>query len=522
VDQDDLAVGPPAGRRTPAPSRQPPAPPEGGQGVLRGIARPPRWRRVIASRPAMLARPGSGPGPGQGTSLGGRDPRRLRRPSSTPAWQGEVSPLRVMAAGVARGWRVRGRPVRQGRNGRRASAAGRPPRHRVAHPRDGFTWSRPTSTRRRPRARHASRWPGTSCSGDYELLILDEITYAVAYGWSRGRRVAAVRGGPEDQRRDDRPQRRPRPDRGGRHRHGDAQGQHAYDQGIKALKASSTSRRWNGGSCSASTSAPPASRRSSSTPPAGNGRPASAPTPFGPSAVGGRKRSSAPIRAAGGDPLGASLLRRRGGIEMGGRRAGRALGDVMRSLGPARIRWLPSGSPGWRRAGRRCGGGGRWPRSSPDARRAGSETVASWSAASGRPWPRWTGRRVRTVPRWPSSAGSSTTAGPIRTVLGVPELVLFYSPVPRPPSTRWPPHRRLPRDRAPLLPEVTAHVLAGAPAEPERNTHRYGGQTLGSVGSERAAGLFPPVRAGGTVMGRRVQRGGRGSARPGSRSPSRS
>jgi xylulokinase len=53
-----------------------------------------------------------------------------------------------------------------------------------------------------------------------------------------------------------------------------------------------------------------------------------------------------------------------------------------------------------------------------------------------------------------------------------------------------------------FLPEVIAHVLAGGLAEPERITHRYGGQTArGSSASERAAGLFPAVRAAGTVMG---------------------
>ncbi|MEJ7764843.1 MAG: cob(I)yrinic acid a,c-diamide adenosyltransferase, partial [Acidimicrobiales bacterium] len=49
---------------------------------------------------------------------------------------------------------------------------------------DGFTWESTDLDETAARGRHA--WDVAEaklCSGDYDLLILDELTYAVTYGW---------------------------------------------------------------------------------------------------------------------------------------------------------------------------------------------------------------------------------------------------------------------------------------------------------------------------------------------------
>ena len=44
--------------------------------------------------------------------------------------------------------------------------------------------TRPTSTRPRRRAATPGTWPREKlASGDYDLLILDELTYAITFGW---------------------------------------------------------------------------------------------------------------------------------------------------------------------------------------------------------------------------------------------------------------------------------------------------------------------------------------------------
>ena len=94
---------------------------------------------------------------------------------------------------------------------------------------DGFTWESTDLDETAAKGRHA--WEVAAeklASGDYDLLILDELTYAMKYGWvaggRRGRRpaepVAASTNVVLTGR--DAP---PRADRDRRHRHRDAQGQ---------------------------------------------------------------------------------------------------------------------------------------------------------------------------------------------------------------------------------------------------------------------------------------------------------
>ena len=112
--------------------------------------------------------------------------------------------------------------------GRRAQAR-RPSRGSSGRPwATGSPGSRPTSTRPRPRAATPGRWPRQKlASGDYDLLILDELTYAVTYGWVPvDDVVAGIRDrAPQDQRGDHGTRRRPRARRDRRHRHRDAQDQ---------------------------------------------------------------------------------------------------------------------------------------------------------------------------------------------------------------------------------------------------------------------------------------------------------
>ena len=182
----------------------------------------------------------------------------------------------------------------------------------------------------------------------------------------------------------------------------------------------------------------------------------------------------------------------------------RALGAVSGGLGPARERVAAVGITGMAESGAPMRDGRAlapiiaW----HDGR--GEETVASLERRFGPALALWTGRRVRTVSSvaklgWLVDHG---VAEPDRW-LGVPELALFLLT-----GAQATEHSLAARTGAydvterRFLPEVIAHILAGAPAEPERNTHRYGGQTArGRSASERGAGLFPPVRVAGTVMG---------------------
>ena len=93
---------------------------------------------------------------------------------------------------------------------------------------DGFTWESTDLERTAELGREA--WAVAEAklaSGDYDLLILDEVTYIVKYGWvdaaDGGRRHP--RPGAPHQRGGDRPQRPRRAGRRRRHRHRDAQGQ---------------------------------------------------------------------------------------------------------------------------------------------------------------------------------------------------------------------------------------------------------------------------------------------------------
>ena len=93
---------------------------------------------------------------------------------------------------------------------------------------DGFTWESTDLDETAAKGRHA--WEVAAAklaSGDYDLLILDELTYAVSYGWVRvDDVVAGIRNrAPGDQRGHHRAQRRPRADRAGGHGDRDAQGQ---------------------------------------------------------------------------------------------------------------------------------------------------------------------------------------------------------------------------------------------------------------------------------------------------------
>jgi cob(I)alamin adenosyltransferase len=57
---------------------------------------------------------------------------------------------------------------------------------------DGFTWESTDMDETAAKGRHA--WDVAAqklASGDYDLLILDELTYAVKYGWVRAADVAA-------------------------------------------------------------------------------------------------------------------------------------------------------------------------------------------------------------------------------------------------------------------------------------------------------------------------------------------
>jgi len=64
---------------------------------------------------------------------------------------------------------------------------------------DGFTWNSKDMDETEARAREAWRTAKTQiASGDYEMVVLDELTYPINYGWIDGSEVAsAIRERPE-------------------------------------------------------------------------------------------------------------------------------------------------------------------------------------------------------------------------------------------------------------------------------------------------------------------------------------
>lgn len=61
---------------------------------------------------------------------------------------------------------------------------------------DGFTWESEDLDETAAKARHA--WAVTEqklASGDYDMLILDELTYAITFGWIEEQRVVDAIGG---------------------------------------------------------------------------------------------------------------------------------------------------------------------------------------------------------------------------------------------------------------------------------------------------------------------------------------
>ena len=103
---------------------------------------------------------------------------------------------------------------------------------------DGFTWESTDLDETAAKGRHA--WEvarAKLASGEYDMLILDELTYAVTYGWVPVDEVVEGRGpGAEDQRGDHRARRRTRADRHRRHRDRNAQHQACLREGHKRAK----------------------------------------------------------------------------------------------------------------------------------------------------------------------------------------------------------------------------------------------------------------------------------------------
>lgn len=100
----------------------------------------------------------------------------------------------VMARGWARGWRV---AVVQFIKGGKWKTGERKLADHLAvewHTLgDGFTWESTDLDETAAKGRHA--WEvaaGMLASGDYDLVILDEVTYAVSYGWVDAGEVAGA------------------------------------------------------------------------------------------------------------------------------------------------------------------------------------------------------------------------------------------------------------------------------------------------------------------------------------------
>ena len=152
----------------------------------------------------------------------------------------------VMARGWARGWRVAVVQFVKGgkwKTGERKLADHLGIEWHTLG--DGFTWESTDLDETAAKGRHA--WEVARdklASGDYDLLILDELTYAVKYGWVDVEEVVAgvARPRPQDQRGDHRAGRPTGDRRGRRHRDRDAQGQarlrprHQGEQGHRVLR----------------------------------------------------------------------------------------------------------------------------------------------------------------------------------------------------------------------------------------------------------------------------------------------
>jgi cob(I)alamin adenosyltransferase len=100
----------------------------------------------------------------------------------------------VMARGWARGWRVA--VVQFVKGGRWKTGERKLADHLGVEWHtlgDGFTWESNDLDETAAKGRHA--WEVAAAklaSGDYDLLILDELTYAVSYGWVPAATVAAA------------------------------------------------------------------------------------------------------------------------------------------------------------------------------------------------------------------------------------------------------------------------------------------------------------------------------------------
>ncbi len=103
----------------------------------------------------------------------------------------------VMARGWARGWRVAVVQFVKGgkwKTGERKLADHLGIEWHTLG--DGFTWESPDMDETAAKGRHA--WDVAAsklASGEYDLLILDELTYAVSYGWVPVADVVAAIGG---------------------------------------------------------------------------------------------------------------------------------------------------------------------------------------------------------------------------------------------------------------------------------------------------------------------------------------
>jgi cob(I)alamin adenosyltransferase len=100
----------------------------------------------------------------------------------------------VVMRGVARGWRVSViQFLKSGRWKVGEEEVGRRLGVDWARTGDGFTWL--SDDLERSRALAGAAWAlarGTIAAGEHQLVILDEITYPVNYGWIDGSEVAAA------------------------------------------------------------------------------------------------------------------------------------------------------------------------------------------------------------------------------------------------------------------------------------------------------------------------------------------
>ena len=117
---------------------------------------------------------------------------------------------------------------------------------------EGFTWESADLTEDEAVAAEAWRHAaGLIAAGEHRLVVLDEITYPMQWGWiATDEVIAAIRGAPEGrQHRGHGPRGAGRADRGGRHGHGDAQREacvrprHRRQEGNRLLSDGAAGRR---------------------------------------------------------------------------------------------------------------------------------------------------------------------------------------------------------------------------------------------------------------------------------------